>query len=136
MPQAAFHRLDIRDCDCRLRDHDTFMVAFALGPDFRLRLWLGRSCILREEYSHNFDVSAVQLLCLLGHGPGYFHQTLEILELACLRPRTTLACMGRAFGFILVLIVVATGGYIYTRQAKVVTSAGSNPQTTVEVTGV
>ncbi len=32
--------------------------------------------------------------------------------------------------------VVAMGGYLYTKQAKSVTSVGSNPQTTVEVTGV
>ncbi len=44
--------------------------------------------------------------------------------------------MGRAFGFILLVIVVAMGGYLYTRQAKSVISVGSNPQTTVEVTGV
>jgi len=44
--------------------------------------------------------------------------------------------MGRAFGFILVVSVVAMGGYLYTKQAKSVTSVGSNPQTTVEVTGV
>ena len=44
--------------------------------------------------------------------------------------------MGRAFGFILVVTVVAMGGYLYTKQAKSVTSVGSNPQTTVEVTGV
>ena len=43
---------------------------------------------------------------------------------------------GRAFGFILVVTVVAMGGYLYTKQAKSVTSVGSNPQTTVEVTGV
>jgi len=44
--------------------------------------------------------------------------------------------MGRAFGFSLVVTVVAMGGYLYTKQAKSVTSVGSNPQTTVEVTGV
>ena len=44
--------------------------------------------------------------------------------------------MGRAFGLILVVMVLATGGYLYTRQAKSVTSVGSNPQTTVEVTAV
>jgi len=44
--------------------------------------------------------------------------------------------MGRAFGLILVVTVVAMGGYLYTKQAKSVTSVGSNPQTTVEVTGV
>src|SRR5437870_3766924 len=43
---------------------------------------------------------------------------------------------GRAFGFILVVSVVAMGGYLYTKQAKSVTSVGSNPQTTIEVTGV
>ena len=80
MPEVAFHRLDIRACDCRLRDHDAFMVGLARVPDFRLRLWLGRSCILREEYSDNFDIPAVQLLCLLGHGRRYFRQAFEILD--------------------------------------------------------
>jgi hypothetical protein len=44
--------------------------------------------------------------------------------------------MGRAFGFIMVIIVVAFGGYLFTRQTQSVTSVGSNPQTTIEVTAV
>ena len=44
--------------------------------------------------------------------------------------------MGRSFGFIMVVIVVAIGGYLYTRQATSVTEIGSNPQTTIEVTAV
>jgi hypothetical protein len=44
--------------------------------------------------------------------------------------------MGRAFGFIAVVMTVAIGGYIYTQQAQSVTSIGSNPQTTVDVIGV
>ena len=44
--------------------------------------------------------------------------------------------MGRAFGLISVVIVVAIGGYIYTRQAQTVTSIGSTPRTTVDVIAV
>jgi hypothetical protein len=44
--------------------------------------------------------------------------------------------MGRAFGLISVVIVVAIGGYIYTRQAQTVTSTGSTPRTTVDVIAV
>jgi len=44
--------------------------------------------------------------------------------------------MGRAFGFIMLIAVVGIGGYIYTKQAQSVTSIGSNPQTTVDVTAV
>jgi len=44
--------------------------------------------------------------------------------------------MGRAFGLISVIVVVAIGGYIYTRQAESITSVGRNPQTTVDVIGV
>ena len=42
--------------------------------------------------------------------------------------------MGRAFGFIMLIAVVAAGGYIYTRQATSVTGDGSAPQTAVNVT--
>jgi hypothetical protein len=44
--------------------------------------------------------------------------------------------MGRAFGLISVVIVVAIGGYIYTRQAQSVSSTGSTPRTTVDVIAV
>src|ERR1051326_8563327 len=44
--------------------------------------------------------------------------------------------MGRAFGFIMLIVVVGIGGYIYMKQAQSVTSIGSNPQTTVDVTAV
>ena len=44
--------------------------------------------------------------------------------------------MGRAFGFIVLVIVVALGAYLYTRQAQSVTSVGSNPETTINVTTV
>jgi hypothetical protein len=44
--------------------------------------------------------------------------------------------MGRAFGFIRLIVVVAIGGYVYMKQAQSVTSLRSNPQTTVDVTAV
>jgi hypothetical protein len=44
--------------------------------------------------------------------------------------------MGRSFGFIVLVIVVGAGAYIYTRQAQSLTGVGSNPTTTVDVTGV
>src|SRR5437899_8155664 len=44
--------------------------------------------------------------------------------------------MGRALGFIVLVIVVALGGYLYMRQARSVTSVGSNPETTINVTAV
>lgn len=45
--------------------------------------------------------------------------------------------MGRAFGFISLIIVVGIGAYIYMRQTKSVTSAGgSNPTATVDLIGV
>jgi hypothetical protein len=47
-----------------------------------------------------------------------------------------LAFMGRAFGLLSVVIVVAIGGYIYTRQADSVTSVGSGLKTTVDVVAV
>jgi hypothetical protein len=44
--------------------------------------------------------------------------------------------MGRSVGFLMLIIVVAIGGYIYTRQAQSVTTVGSNPETTIDVTAV
>src|SRR5438093_9034889 len=44
--------------------------------------------------------------------------------------------MGRAFGFIVLVIVVAIGGYLYMKQTQSVTSVGSNPETTIAVTAV
>jgi len=44
--------------------------------------------------------------------------------------------MGRAFGFIAVIIVVALGGYVYTKQMQTVTAIGSAPMTTIDVTAV
>ena len=44
--------------------------------------------------------------------------------------------MGRAFGFLMLIVVVGVGGYIYTKQAQSITSVGSNPKTTVDVTAV
>jgi len=45
--------------------------------------------------------------------------------------------MGRAFGFISLIIVVAIGGYLYTKQVQSVTSVGgSTPTTTIDVTAV
>jgi hypothetical protein len=45
--------------------------------------------------------------------------------------------MGRAFGFIALIVVVAIGGYLYTKQVQSVTSVGgSTPTTTIDVTGV
>jgi hypothetical protein len=47
-----------------------------------------------------------------------------------------LSFMGRAFGLITVIIVVAVGGYFYTRQADSVTAVGSGLKTTVDVVAV
>jgi hypothetical protein len=44
--------------------------------------------------------------------------------------------MGRAFGLLSVVIVVAIGGYVYTRQAQTLSSTGSTPRTTVDVIAV
>ena len=45
--------------------------------------------------------------------------------------------MGRAFGFVSLIIVVGIGSYIYMRQTQGVMSAGtSNPTTTVDLIGV
>jgi len=44
--------------------------------------------------------------------------------------------MGRSIGFLALALVVAIGGYLFTRQAQSVISTGSNPETTVDVTAV
>lgn len=45
--------------------------------------------------------------------------------------------MGRAFGFVTLIVVVAAGAYIYMRQTQGVMTAGtSNPTATVDLTGV
>jgi hypothetical protein len=44
--------------------------------------------------------------------------------------------MGRTLGFIAVVMTLAGGGYLFTKQAQSVTPAGSNPQTSIEVTAV
>jgi hypothetical protein len=44
--------------------------------------------------------------------------------------------MSRSIGFIMVVIVAAVGGYLYTKQAKSVIEVGSTPQTTIDVTAV
>jgi len=44
--------------------------------------------------------------------------------------------MGRSLGFVMLMIVVGFGAYLYTREAQSVTAVGSNPQTTVDVAGV
>ena len=45
--------------------------------------------------------------------------------------------MGRAFGFISLIVVVAIGGYLYTKQVQSVTSVGgSTPTTTIDITAV
>src|SRR4051794_37769818 len=42
--------------------------------------------------------------------------------------------MGRAIGFIMLIVVVGCGAYLYTKQAQSVTTDGSTPQTTIDVT--
>jgi hypothetical protein len=45
--------------------------------------------------------------------------------------------MGRAFGFISLIGVLAIGGYLYTKQVQSVTAVGgSTPTTTIDVTAV
>jgi len=45
--------------------------------------------------------------------------------------------MGRAFGFIALIIVVAVGAYLYMRQAQSTMTAGTtNPTATVDIAGV
>jgi hypothetical protein len=44
--------------------------------------------------------------------------------------------MGRAIGFLVLVITVGIAGYVYMKQTQSITSVGSNPQTTVDVTAV
>jgi hypothetical protein len=44
--------------------------------------------------------------------------------------------MGRALGFIGVLIAVGIGAYLYTQQAKSASVGGSSPQATIDTVGV
>src|SRR5947207_13095984 len=44
--------------------------------------------------------------------------------------------MGRAFGFLSVIVVVAVGGYFYMNQIQAVTPGGSTPKVTIDVTAV
>jgi hypothetical protein len=44
--------------------------------------------------------------------------------------------MGRAIGFLVLVITVGIAGYLYMQQTKSVTTVGSNPQTTIDVTAV
>jgi hypothetical protein len=44
--------------------------------------------------------------------------------------------MGRSLGFVLLIIVVAVGAYIYTRQAESVSAGGAAPNTVIDVTAV
>jgi hypothetical protein len=44
--------------------------------------------------------------------------------------------MGRGVGFLLLLIVVAVGGYLYTRQLESVSPNGTAPSVMVDVVGV
>lgn len=44
--------------------------------------------------------------------------------------------MGRAIGFLVLIITVGIGGYVYMKQAQSITSVGSTPQTTIDVTAV
>src|SRR5215467_3368747 len=44
--------------------------------------------------------------------------------------------MGRAFGFISLIAVVAIGAYLYTKQMETTSAGDSTPTTTVDVTGV
>lgn len=44
--------------------------------------------------------------------------------------------MGRAFGFLTLILVVGIGGYIYMQQVQTVTPVGSIPSTMLDITGV
>ena len=44
--------------------------------------------------------------------------------------------MSRTFGFLVLLIVVAVGGYLYSRQAQSLSQIGNAPLSTVDVIGV
>src|SRR5438034_5776102 len=48
----------------------------------------------------------------------------------------TLWDMGRAVGFIAGLMVVAIGGYLYTRQAQTLMPGGTAPKSTIDVVAV
>jgi len=48
----------------------------------------------------------------------------------------TVRSMGRAFGFVSVIIVAAVGGYLYMNQMHAVTPGGATPKTTIDVTAV
>jgi hypothetical protein len=44
--------------------------------------------------------------------------------------------MGRFFGLVMVVVVMAIGLYVYTRQTQSLTSVGSTPNTVIDVTAV
>src|SRR5215510_5464595 len=44
--------------------------------------------------------------------------------------------MGRSFGLIAVLVVLAIGGFLYSRQIQTLTPNGATPQSTVDVVAV
>ena len=46
------------------------------------------------------------------------------------------SAMGRFAGFVMLIVVVGIGGYLYTRQADTITPGGMAPTTAVDVTGV
>ena len=49
---------------------------------------------------------------------------------------TTLAPMGRGVGFVMLLITLAVGGYLYSRQVQSVSHSGTAPSVTIDVIGV
>src|SRR5262245_59020718 len=76
------------------------------------RLWRTRGCFRWSRWKASFDFRALAM------------------------SRYYTPAMGRTLGFLLLIIVVACGGYIYTKQAQAVTSIGSTPQTTIDVTAI
>ena len=44
--------------------------------------------------------------------------------------------MARSVGLLALIIVVAVGGYLYTKQAQTIAPEGTGPQTTIDVTAV
>jgi hypothetical protein len=44
--------------------------------------------------------------------------------------------MGRAIGFIVLMMTVGITGYLYMKQAQSITTVGSDPKTTIDVTAV
>ena len=44
--------------------------------------------------------------------------------------------MSRAFGFVVVLVALGAGLYLYTRNVESLTTTGSGPQTTIDVAAV